>query len=53
MTNEITKDGTCPHCGVILNVYWHYGFDGHPWCWCQNCKNFVKLYLKFDTGDTI
>ena len=41
--SNITKDGTCPYCHVILNVYWHYGLDGHPWSWCQNCHNFVIM----------
>lgn len=40
-----TQDGTCPYCGVILNVYWHYGLDGNPWCWCQNCKQLVKINM--------
>lgn len=43
-----TKDGTCPFCEVILNVYWHYGLDGIPWCWCQKCHNFVQLEVIYN-----
>lgn len=40
---DISKDGTCPYCGVIITSLLHYGFDGYPWTWCNNCKNYVKF----------
>lgn len=41
--NNFTKDGTCPKCGVIITSLLHYGFDGYPWTWCQNCHSYVKF----------
>lgn len=43
VTKDISKDGTCPNCGVVVTSLLHYGFDGYPWTWCQNCHSYVKF----------
>lgn len=49
MTENISKDGTCPNCGFIVTSFLHYGFDGYPWTWCQNCHSYVKFEVNKDT----
>ena len=50
LMSYITKDGACPNCGVIITSLLHYGFDGYPWTWCQNCHSYVKFEVNKELG---